>query len=283
MVAAPSNGECVAMPRTTRRPTLILLAGLFLAGLGATSSPASVSATDISVPAAEIEMARIINRDRARHGLVPIRLDARLMTIAGNRSNDMATKGYFSHTQPDGRNVFDLLASSSIRWYSAGEIIAWNNWPGMVDSANAANSGWMNSDGHRHIILSRSYNYMGIGLAIAGNGRKYWTGVFLRGPDRTGGWVRYTAPRVDAAAAGTRRVSFGWTGGDVRLPVLTAGFHSYNVQRRVDGGAWVNVRAATTARTYAVLVARGHTVELRVRAKDRVGNYGSWRTVTANT
>jgi hypothetical protein len=241
------------------------------------------TAGDISVDAAELEVARLINADRARHGLLPVRLDGRLMGIAGARSADMASRNYFSHTQPDGRDVFDMIAAARIRWYGAGEIIAWNTWPGMVDSATAANTGWMQSTGHRRIILSRDYNYMGVGLSIANNGRRYWTAVFLRGPDRTGGWVRHAAPYIRPATADTRRVFFAWTGGDVRLPVLTAGFHSFQAQRRIGDGPWVSIGSGSALRSYGVTVANGSRVELRVRSRDRAGNYGIWRAIVANT
>ena len=56
-------------------------------------------------------MVDLLNADRTAAGLVPVRVDARLMAIARARSVDMATKHYFSHTQPDGRNVFDILTA----------------------------------------------------------------------------------------------------------------------------------------------------------------------------
>jgi uncharacterized protein YkwD len=269
------------MTRIASRISALLVAGLLFSTIGAVSSPAS--AADVSVQSAESEMVRLINADRARHGLRALRLDVRLTTIARSRSDDMASRDYFSHTQPDGRNVFDLIVAAGIRWYSAGEIIAWNNWPGMFDSARAANTAWLNSPGHRAIILSRDYNYVGIGLALSSDGRKYWTGVFLRGPDRTGGWVRAARPTVQAAPNNRRRVAFSWTGGDARLAVLTSGFHSFQVQVRVDERAWATVRGATTHDRYSVIATRGHTLELRVRTRDRAGNYGGWVSVTART
>jgi uncharacterized protein YkwD len=269
------------MTRIGSRIAALLVAGLLFSATGAVTSPAS--AADVSVQSAESEMVRLINADRARHGLRALRLDLRLTAIAGSRSADMASRDYFSHTQPDGRNVFDLIVSAGIRWYSAGEIIAWNNWPSLFDSAGAANTAWLNSPGHRAIILSREYNYVGIGLALSSDGRKYWTGVFLRGPDRTGGWVRPARPSVQAAPENRRRVAFSWAGGDVRLAVLTSGFGSFHVQARVDGRAWVTVRGATTHTRYALTVRRGHTVELRIRARDRAGNLGAWRYVSART
>lgn len=283
MVAGRVDRQAVVMSRLGFRLASFLLGALVLAGLAPVASPAS--AADLTVDSAEAYMVDLLNRDRARFGLRPMHVDSRLMVIAGRRSADMATRGYFSHVQPDGRNVFDLIRAARIRWYSAGEIIAWNNYPDLADSAIVANRGWLASRPHRRIIMSRDYNYVGVGLALASNGRRYWTAVFLRGPDRTGAWVRQAAPRVGAATSpgSTHQVTFSWSGGDVRLATLTAGFHSFQVQRRIDGGAWVLVRSGTTARTYAMTLGHARTVELRVRGRDRAGNYGPWRTVTAQT
>jgi uncharacterized protein YkwD len=189
----------VASPR--RFAGAALAAALLLGASGA--RPAPTAAADLTISAAESLMAGTLNADRAAAGLVPIRVDGRLTAIARARSADMAAKGYFGHTQPDGRTVFGILSAKAIKWYGAGEIIAWNTWPTMSDSVTTANDMWLNSPTHRSIILATTYNYMGVGLAIDGSGKKYWTTVFIKGPDRTGGWVTMVpvAQPVVAAAA----------------------------------------------------------------------------------
>lgn len=252
--------------------------------VGSLAGPAPTAAADLTVTAAEQAMLDLLNGDRTRAGLVPVRVDSRLSAIARARSTDMASKGYFGHTQPDGRTVFDIIPAQGIRWYGAGEIIAWNNWPTLAESAAAANSGWLGSPGHRAIVMSTSYNYIGVGLAIdAASGKKFWTGVFMKGPDRTGGWVTLkpvSEPGIARVASARYRTTVvSWRGGDVRLVVLTAGFRKYQVQARTDGGAWVWFRTATTNTSQAIRLWAGHTYEMRVRACDRVGNCGAWRSV----
>ncbi len=267
-----------------RHASLAIAALVAVAALG--SQPASAAAADLTVPAAEQEVVRLLNAERANAGLVALRVDARLSAIARARSADMVAKGYFSHTQPDGRNVFKLLTAGSIKWYAAGEIIAWNNWPTLADSASQARDGWMGSPSHRSIVMSGSYNYFGIGLALdAATGKRLWTGVFIKGPDRTGGWVAFTqvpdaavavAAVTTAAAPRYRTVTISWRGGDVRLAVLTAGFRHYQTQVRTDGGAWKWFSTATTTPSRSVRLWRGHTYVFRARACDRVGNCGKW-------
>ena len=101
----------------------------------------------------------------------------------------------------------------------------------------------MNSPGHKAIVLSTTLNYVGVGLAIdASTGKKLWTAVYIKGPDRTGARSTTSKPTVAPGATGaTKRVTVGWTGADVRLQVLTSGFNYWQVQRRTDGGAWTTV------------------------------------------
>ncbi len=243
--------------------------------------PPSAAAGDLTVAEAETQMVKLLNAERAKAGLVALRLDTRLAAIARARSADMATKHYFSHTQPDGRNVFDLINQAKITWYGAGEIIAWNNWPTLADSAEQARNSWMNSPGHRGIVMSKSYNYFGIGLAIeAGTGKKMWTGVFLKGPDRTGGWAKFK-PVVEPAAASSayRTVTVAWTGGDTQLVTLTAGFKHYQIQSRTDGDAWKWWTTATTVASRTFKLWYPHEYDFRVRACDKVGNCGPWYTI----
>ena len=273
------------MPQPVRRLAALtsVLALAFTIAAGTLPTPAA--AADLTVPAAEQAMLGLLNADRQNAGLVAVRVDSRLMAIARARATDMATRHYFGHTQPDGRSVFDIIQSKGIVWYGAGEIIAWNTWPTLADSAKAANDGWLGSPGHRAIVMSGSYNYVGVGLAVdASNGRKLWVGVFMKGPDRTGGWVQLDSVRESAvtsvASTASRVVGLSWRGGDVQLVVLTAGFREYQIQTRTDGGAWVWRTRSTTATRAGFLLWQGHTYLIRVRACDRRSNCGPWAYVT---
>jgi len=250
--------------------------------------PAPVRATEplpdaATISAAESAMVAALNADRAAAGLVAVRPDPRLMAIARARSVDMVANHYFSHTQPDGRNVFDILTAQRITWYNAGEIIAWNNYP-MDSTTSAANGQWMGSPGHKAIILSGDLNYLGVGLALdPDTGKKVWTADFIKGPDRTGARARVGTWTVSAGpTASTRRVRIPWAGSDVRLQVLTAGLRSFTVQRRVDGGSWATVWASTTIRAGTFTMSLGHRYEVRVSAIDNRGNRGAWVTTVVD-
>ncbi len=282
-----------AFATTARRPAalprlvatigfVLVVAPLALAG--ALVAPSAVAATtDIPLAQAESQLISLMNRDRASAGLVPVRVDPRLTAIARERSADMAARGYFAHVQPDGRDVFDLIVERGIAWYGAGEILAWNTHGALADAALAADQGWLASPGHRPILLSSGYNYVGVGLAIDATGRRVWTALFMKGPDRTGAVARVGTPvrTTGTLASGTVGVRVSWRGGDVRLQVLTAGLRDFQVQRRVDGGAWQLARAATSATSMTGSYRTGHRYEFRVRARDRAGNVGAWTTPVA--
>ena len=86
----------------------------------------------------------------------------------------------------------------------------------------------------------------------------------------------------DILSATRMRVVVRWGGADTRLQVLTSGFRYFQVQRRVNGGAWYSY--GTTTRTSMTRDwVRGKTIDVRVRSRDKAGNWGSWKLVTIQT
>ena len=245
-------------------------------------SPAPAAADDVTtVSAAETAMVAALNADRTTQGLVPVRIDDRLMEIARARAADMVANDYFSHVQPDGRNVFDILSANGVTWFGAGEIIAMNNYATLSASLERANADWLASSPHNAIVVSTSYNYVGVGLAVdPATGKKLWTAVYIKGPDRTGARATAQAPSVRASTTvSRRRVTVSWSGADVRLQVLTSGLYTYRVQRRTDGGSWVVVYSSTTRTSVSLDLPRHHTYQFRIKARDNAGNWGTWSTV----
>ena len=256
----------------------ILLVGLVPSAIAADTTDTSSSA----ISAAEHSVLTLTNRRRAAAGLVALRWDERLAGLARERAAYMAETGEFSHTQSDGTNVFDMIVASNITWYGAGEIIAWNTAAALDYSAAFAVQGWMGSPSHRDIVMSKGYNYVGFGLAISSSGVRYWAGVYIKGPDRTGSWARPRYASLTNVSSTTVHVTLRWTGGDTRLQVLTSGLRYYQIQRRRNGGAWVNL-GTTTALHMAQNWRRHSTYDLRVRSRDRAGNWSNWYIKTIKT
>ena len=265
------------LARPVRHLGRLALGLVFAATLVPASAAPAAAADALTLPQAEVQLVRLLNERRLAAGLVPYRVDSRLTEIARERSADMASKGYFSHVQPDGRTAFDYIAERKITWYGAGEVLAKNNYPTLADSAAVANTGWTNSPGHNAVVMSTGYNYVGVGLAVDSAGKKLWTAVMLKGPDRSGARsaMKSVAPTGTSTSTSVN-VSVVWSGWDVRLQVLTAGLADFQLQRRVDGGSWQTVATGTAATSVVQALARGRLWEFRIRARDKAANYGAW-------
>ena len=118
-----------------------------------------------------------INNIRAQNGLPPLVPDAQLVEIARLRSRDMAGRGYFSHSPPDGCNYVCLMDRNGVGHAYAGENIAWNTWP-WTQTADVAVDMWRNSPPHLENILNCHYVRVGSGVAKSADGRVYYTMVF---------------------------------------------------------------------------------------------------------
>jgi uncharacterized protein YkwD len=267
------------MPSPARRLGLLSLVFALAALLLPAATFAADDTSSSAIAAAESGALTLINKERSERGLVPLRLDSRLASIAGARASYMASTGVMSHTEKNGDNVFDRIEDANIAWYGAGEIIAWNNAGDLQYSAAYAVQAWMNSSGHKAIIVSKDYNYVAFGLAVTSGGKRFWAGVFMKGPDRTGAWTKISTVSKTAVSSTKTAVTIKWSGADTKLQVLTAGFRYFNAERRRDGGAWSSF-GYTTGTALKQTWDQGHTYEFRIRARDKSGNWGGWKYLT---
>jgi uncharacterized protein YkwD len=270
------------MRSTARRFSPLAFAFLLVVGLAPATFASDTAPTGAEISAAEKSVLTLTNRRRANAGLVSLRWDNRLADIAGDRAAYMARTGNFSHTQSNGTDVFDMIVNADITWYGAGEIIAWNTAAALDYSAGFAVQGWMGSPSHRAIVMSKGYNYVGFGLAISDSGKRYWAGVYMKGPDRTGAWAKIVGSAKRNLSNTDVRVWVKWAGGDTRLQVLTSGFRYYQVQRRINGSAWSSY-PVTTKVSMTRYWHRNRTYDVRVRSRDKAGNWGAWSTTTIKT
>lgn len=125
--------------------------------------------------AAENEVIKLVNSERAKAGLPPLTTKEELSQAAYCKAQDMADKNYFSHISPTYGSLFEMLEKFGITYTTAGENIAM----GQNTPAEAMNA-WMNSSRHRANILNSSYTNIGVGLAANKNGQKYWAQIFIK-------------------------------------------------------------------------------------------------------
>ncbi|MFF5422820.1 MULTISPECIES: CAP domain-containing protein [unclassified Streptomyces] len=131
----------------------------------------SAPSTASRAAAAEAEVVRLVNVERAKVGCTPVRQDAELAALAGAFSADMATRGFFDHTDPDGDTPWTRAQQAGVSGMG-GENIA----RGQVDAA-AVMTSWMASDGHRANILNCDFTALGVGVHF-GDGGPWWTQEF---------------------------------------------------------------------------------------------------------
>lgn len=125
------------------------------------------------VSAFEKEVVELVNKQRQANGLSPLKLNTELSNVARMKSQDMKDKNYFSHTSPTYGSPFDMMKKFNISYKSAGENIAKGQ-----KTPQAVVNAWMNSEGHRKNILSKSFTEIGVGY-IQGNNTTYWTQMFI--------------------------------------------------------------------------------------------------------
>lgn len=135
-----------------------------------TQSTPTTTTSDVS--AFEQEVVKLTNAERTKAGLAPLQTDDKLMAAAREKSQDMQTKNYFSHTSPTFGSPFDRMKALGISYKSAGENIAQGQ-----RSPQEVVQAWMDSPGHRANILNGSFTHIGVGYVKTGN---YWTQQFIQ-------------------------------------------------------------------------------------------------------
>lgn len=121
--------------------------------------------------AAAAQVLSLVNEERAKVGCSPVAASSALRGLAQSYSEDMAARGFFDHTDPDGRTPWDRAEKAGIS-NLGGENIA----RGQADAA-AVMDAWMNSPGHRANILNCDFKTLGVGVE-RGSGGPWWTQNF---------------------------------------------------------------------------------------------------------
>jgi uncharacterized YkwD family protein/spore coat assembly protein SafA len=122
----------------------------------------------------EQQVVNLVNAERAKAGLKPLKADWELARVARFKSEDMRDNRYFDHNSPIYGTPFQMMKSFGINYRSAGENIA----AGQT-TAESVMQAWMNSPGHKKNILSPTFTHIGVGYAKGGSYGHYWTQQFM--------------------------------------------------------------------------------------------------------
>lgn len=122
----------------------------------------------------QLKVVNLTNNERSKAGCGPLSTSTNLNVVAQQHASDMAANNYFSHNSQNGQTPFDRMraAGAAASGYM-GENIAWGQTtPEQVMTA------WMNSSGHRANILNCNFKGIGVGYAVAPDGKTYWVQDF---------------------------------------------------------------------------------------------------------
>jgi uncharacterized protein YkwD len=94
--------------------------------------------------------------------------------VAYGHAADMASRGYFSHTTPEGTTYRQRLNAGGISYSYSGENICYLGGASVQATLNWCHAQFMaepypGGGNHKDNILSPNYRRVGIGIALGGN------------------------------------------------------------------------------------------------------------------
>jgi len=131
-----------------------------------------------STAALEGRVRDLVNAERAKAHVSPLKADDKLSAIARAHSQDMARRNFFGHVNPDGEDptARGLRAGYQCRKVfgdrirtGLGENLYEASGTARIDIEHASVAGWMKSPPHRANILEKAYTKTGVGVAVDGD------------------------------------------------------------------------------------------------------------------
>lgn len=125
----------------------------------------AIATREQSASAVRERLHTLINQERERAGLNRLERNQRLEEIASKHSLDMARNNFTGHVSPTTGGPDDRLRAAGIQFVYFGENVGLG-----YTSAEDIHSGFMDSPGHRMILLDPRYTHYGVGVETRGSG-----------------------------------------------------------------------------------------------------------------
>lgn len=125
-----------------------------------------------SITAEEAEIFKLTNGKRRKRGLKLLKVNMQLVCLARKQSANMARHRQLSHSV-NGKSLAYRIKKSGYPYRHVGENVARSK-----GTPHHIVRMWMKSQGHRVNILNPHFREIGIGIATAENGDKYYTQVY---------------------------------------------------------------------------------------------------------
>lgn len=124
----------------------------------------------------------------------PVAYNEKLNSASQLYAQDMAARGFFSHTSPEGQGVRERLKNVQYRSCTWAENIAW----GKADARRVVEM-WVNSPGHCANLMNANFDEIGFGVK-EGNapGTQRKTLYFTLNLGRTGHCLNLIEPEIIA-------------------------------------------------------------------------------------
>jgi uncharacterized protein YkwD len=203
------------MKRLTAAIILVLIAGAPLAQGGGAQDETRITLRH--------EVLRMINRDRAAHGLRPVELEPEVSSLADIYCERQIRNGTTGHFTTDGQPPYMRLSFAGVNDGISENAAAWSaNYRfsdrALHEMARRSQAAMMAelppNDGHRRTILDPHATHVGIGLAWQG-------GEFRLVQEFVRRYVTWTRPLPRAASVGEPLIASGAPAQGYRVEAIT--------------------------------------------------------------
>ena len=173
-------------------------------------------------------VAVLTNDAREEESLLALSESEVLARGAQLKADDMASKGYFSHTGPDGSAPWKWFQAAGYRYEYAGENLAvnFNESEDVVDA-------WLKSPTHRANIMKANFTEVGIGVATGTyKGKEATFVVQFFGKPAVGRGLATTDDGAAARTAANEFLAVGTVLGTSTSPMLEQFLYSPNSEHK---------------------------------------------------
>jgi len=127
-------------------------------------------------PTIEQDLFNLVNRERQKLDLDPVRFSSPLRSLARKHSQNMALRGDISHLSTSGETYSERLVKGGFYFIKNGENVAYS----QTFISEFIHQGFMDSPGHRANVVDPDFDELGIGVVFKKDKGYYVTQDFIR-------------------------------------------------------------------------------------------------------
>ena len=163
MSSTMPNRTSIFSARSTFVAVLAALVAVVAMGFNASAAEARCKGDrSMSKRAAASAMLCLINQERAKRGIGPVRHNAKLAKVAGTHAKHMVRYSFTGHRSPKAGGLVQRVKRAHVfrrsTAFSVGENLGWGGTPYAINRA------WMRSAIHKKATLLRSFTKVGVGV-----------------------------------------------------------------------------------------------------------------------